>query len=96
MPAKKTLLTPRETEVVRLLSLGCSIHEAAAILGLSFATVNNHKSSAMAKLEVSKAATLTRAAILTGVSSLRDKLTLAEKRILRKRVKRLRHPRSVD
>jgi DNA-binding NarL/FixJ family response regulator len=80
----KQLLTERETQVVRLLSLGCSIYDAAAILGLAEATVDNHRNHAMAKLGVSKAATLTRVAILTGISGLHDQLTPAEKRRMRK------------
>jgi DNA-binding NarL/FixJ family response regulator len=83
--APKQLLTMRETQVVRLLSLGCSNHEIAAILGLATSTVDNFRSRAMAKLGVSKAATLTRVAILTGISGLRDQLTAAEKRSLRKK-----------
>jgi DNA-binding NarL/FixJ family response regulator len=79
----KPLLSTRETQVVRLLSLGCSNHEAAAILGLAASTVDSFRSSAMAKLGVSKAATLTRVAILTGISGLHDQLTAAEKRRLK-------------
>lgn len=78
------LLTERECEVVRLLSLGCTIYEAGAILGLAGSTIDNHKVRAMAKLKVTKMAMLTRAAILTGISSLRDQLTPTEKRRLRK------------
>jgi DNA-binding CsgD family transcriptional regulator len=81
----KQPLTARETQVARLLSLGCSMRDAGAILGITVSTVDNTKSSAMAKLGVSKAATLTRVAILTGISGLRDQLTPAEKRRLRKR-----------
>jgi len=75
-----TQLTKREQEVVRLVSLGCTVPEAAAILKLAPSTVDNHKSRAMAKLGTDKVALLTRVAIKTRVSSLNDKLTTTEKR----------------
>ena len=73
-------LTPREKEVVRLASLGCTVHESAKILDLAPSTVDNHKARAMAKLGTDKAALLTRLAIKLKVSGLADKLTTAEKR----------------
>jgi DNA-binding NarL/FixJ family response regulator len=73
-------LTERQTEVVRLLSLGCTVKEAAKVLKLSPSTVDNHKSAAMARLGTDKAALLTRLAIKTRITSLSDKLTTAEKR----------------
>ncbi len=75
-----TQLTNREKEVVRLLSLGCSVREAAKILKLSPNTVDNHKARAMAKLGTDKAALLTRIALKMRISNMKDKLTLAEKR----------------
>jgi DNA-binding CsgD family transcriptional regulator len=82
----KEPLSEREIEVVRLLSLGCSIYDAAAILDLSSSTVDNYKAWAMKKLGVTKAALLTREAIKTGISSLNDRLTSAERRRLRERM----------
>jgi len=73
-------LTPREAQVVRLVSLGCTVPEAAAILKLAPSTVDNHKSRAMAKLGTDKVALLTRLAILNRISSLKDRLTALEKR----------------
>ncbi len=73
-------LTPREKEVVRLVSLGCTIGEAALILKLSPSTVDNHKSRAMAKLGTDKMALLTRLALKMRLTSMKDKLTVAEKR----------------
>ncbi len=73
-------LTTREKEVVRLVSLGCTLEEAAAILKLAPSTVDNHKTRAMSKLGTDKAALLTRIAIKRRVTSLTDKLTPAEKR----------------
>lgn len=73
-------LTKREKEVVRLVSLGCTLTEAAAVLQLAPSTIDNHKCRAMAKLGTDKLALLTRIAIKTRVSSLKDKLTPTEKR----------------
>ena len=73
-------LTPREREVVRLISLGCTVEEAAAVLSLSPNTVDNHKARAMAKLGTNKTALLTRIALRMKVTSLSDKLTPVEKR----------------
>ncbi len=73
-------LTNREREVVRLVSLGCTLQEAASILKLSPSTVDNHKCRAMAKLGTDKLALLTRIAIKMRVTSMKDKLTSLEKR----------------
>ena len=73
-------LTPREKEIVRLASLGCTDQEAAKILKLAPSTVNNHKARAMAKLGTDKAPLLTRLALKLKVTSMTDKLTPAEKR----------------
>jgi DNA-binding CsgD family transcriptional regulator len=73
-------LTDRETEIVRLCSLGCTVKEVAAILKLAPSTVDNHKARAMAKFGTDKVAILTRLALQHRVSSMKDKLTAAEKR----------------
>ena len=73
-------LTERQQEVVRLLSLGCTVKEAAKVLKLSPSTVDNHKSAAMARMGTDKLALLTRLAIKMRITSLSDKLTTAEKR----------------
>ena len=73
-------LTQRQREVVRLLSLGCTVKEAAAVLGLSPSTVDNHKSAAMARLGTDKLALLTRLALRLKITNMRDTLTTAEKR----------------
>ena len=73
-------LTERQREVVRLLSLGCTVKEAAAVLKLSPSTVDNHKSAAMARLGTDKLALLTRLALKLKISSMRDRLTTSEKR----------------
>ena len=75
-----TELTEKETQTIRLASLGCTQIETAAILKVAPSTVDTRKSRAMAKLDVNKAAILTRLAIKHGISNMRDKLTLTEKR----------------
>ena len=62
-------LTQRETEVVRLISLGCTVKEAAAILRLAPSTVDNHKSRAMKKMGTDKLALVTRLALKMRISS---------------------------
>ncbi|MBX3433054.1 MAG: helix-turn-helix transcriptional regulator [Pirellulales bacterium] len=73
-------LTERQREVVRLVSLGCTMDEAGAILGLSPSTVDNHRARAMKVLGADKAAIVTRLAIKYKISSLADALSVAEKR----------------
>jgi len=73
-------LTQRETEVVRLVSLGCTVKEAAAILKLAPSTVDNHKARAMAKLGTDKIALVTRLALKMRITNMKDKLSPAEKR----------------
>ncbi len=73
-------LTPRQREVVRLVSLGCIVEEIAYILDLAVSTVDNHKAAAMKTLGTDKATLLTRLAIKYKISPLDDKLTRAEKR----------------
>ena len=76
----RSILTERQTEVVRLLSLGCTVKEAAAVLKLSPSTVDNHKTAAMARLGTDKLALVTRLALKMKITSMKDKLTPAEKR----------------
>jgi DNA-binding CsgD family transcriptional regulator len=73
-------LTQRHRQVVRLLSLGCTVKEAAKILKISPSTVDNHKTAAMARLGTDKLALLTRLALKLRVTTLNDKLTPREKR----------------
>ena len=86
-------LTPRLRQVVRLASLGCTLPDMGAILGISPNTADNHRTRAMKVLGVRRTALLTRAAIKLRVSSINDELTAAEKRKLvgtRKKKKRAR------
>ncbi len=78
MPAN---LTKRHREVIRLLSLGCTVNEAAKVLKLSPSTVDNHKTTAMARLGTDKLALLTRLALRLRITNLKDKLTVREKRL---------------
>jgi DNA-binding NarL/FixJ family response regulator len=82
MSQRVAALTTRQREVVRLVSLGCSVVEISAILGLAVSTVDNHKVAAMNTLGVDKSTVLTRVAIRHRISSLNDQLTRSEKRKL--------------
>jgi DNA-binding NarL/FixJ family response regulator len=73
-------LTEREQEVVRLISLGCTVKEAAKVLKLAPSTVDNHKSRAMAKLGTDKVALVTRLALKFRITTMKDQLTAMEKR----------------
>jgi len=82
MKARVESLSPRQRQVVRLTSLGCTSREIAAILGMSRWTVENHQFLAKERLGVGKAALLTRIAIKYKISPLDDQLTPAEQRRL--------------
>ncbi len=75
-------LPTMQRAVVRLLSLGCSVAEAARILGISERTADNHKSRAMARLGIHKMAALTRFAIESGISPPGDTLSSDERNSL--------------
>ena len=72
------LLTPRQTEILRLTTLGCSTREIALVLGLSPSTVDNHKQAISVALNCGKAPLLVRRAIEMGITKAADKLTPAE------------------
>lgn len=80
MKAASAKLTERQAEIVRLISLGCTNEEIANILGLSPATVDNHRARAMKALGTDKAALVTRLAIKMRITSMKDQLTRSEKR----------------
>ena len=71
-------LTKRHREIVRLVSLGCTMNEIADILDVSPNTVDNHRLTAMKRLGVDRATILTRVAIKYGISSMRDELSRTE------------------
>ncbi|MEM8945034.1 MAG: helix-turn-helix transcriptional regulator [Planctomycetota bacterium] len=73
-------LTPRQVEIVRLLSLGCTVKETARLLGLAPSTVDNHRARAMETLGTDKAVLLARLAMWYGITTPEETLTPAEKR----------------
>ncbi len=77
----KPHLTPRQAEIVRLVSLGCTNDEAADILKISPSTVDNHKTRAMEAFGTNKAILMTRLALKYRITSQNDKLTTREKRL---------------
>ncbi len=68
-------LTPRELQVLRLVTLGYSVRECAEKLGLSHSTVDNHKSRMMAKLNIHKSIELVYLAIREGLVNIYDPLS---------------------
>ena len=62
----KNILSVRESEVLRLISLGHSNKEIAAHLSLSIKTIEAHKANAMRKLNISSRIDLVRYAMLQG------------------------------
>jgi DNA-binding NarL/FixJ family response regulator len=63
-------LTPREREMVQLLSEGLSTQQIADRLHVSIKTVATHREHVMQKLDISSLAELTRYALCEGLSSL--------------------------
>ena len=73
-------LSDRQKQVIRLLTLGCTLNETAKILGLTPSAVIDRKTRAMQELGVDKVALLTRVALQQRITSMTDELTAAEKR----------------
>ncbi len=65
-------LTPRERELLKLISEGKSNREMAGLLSLSVRTVEFHRSTLMKKLGIQGAAKLTKYALLKGYTSVND------------------------
>lgn len=63
-------LTPREREILQLLSEGTSTRNIAASLGVSIKTVETHRRNIMQKMNVYSVAELTKHAIRAGITSL--------------------------
>ena len=59
----KSVLTPREREIVQLVAEGQSNKQAAYTLGISIKTVESHREAAMAKLHLRSTAELVRYAV---------------------------------
>ncbi len=66
----RSLLTPREIEVLQLLAEGKSMKQIALSLGLSIKTIESHRTRIMQKIDVSNIADLTKYAIREGIISL--------------------------
>lgn len=62
------LLTPRETDVLRLLARGRTNKELAADLDMSVRTAESHRANIMAKLNVESLADLVRIAVRDGLT----------------------------
>lgn len=65
-----TLLTPREREVLQLLTEGNSTKEIASNLNVSIKTIETHRRQIMEKLGIHNVAALTKYAIREGLTSL--------------------------
>jgi DNA-binding NarL/FixJ family response regulator len=59
-------LTNREVEILKLIAIGNSTKQAAALLGIAFKTVVGHRSSLMKKLDIHDTTALVRYAIREG------------------------------
>jgi len=68
VPTRLALLTPREREVLRHVSMGKSAKEISKILKISTWTVTNHKANIMAKLDIHNQVGLARFAFDTGLT----------------------------
>ncbi len=60
-------LSPRETEVLRLIAEGRLSKEIAAQLGIGFKTVETHRANLLGKLQLRSAVGLTRYAVRHGL-----------------------------
>jgi DNA-binding NarL/FixJ family response regulator len=65
--ASDAMLTTRETDVLRLLSSGCSYKKISAQLGISLHTVGTHIKNTYRKLEVHSAAAAVMRAVQLGL-----------------------------
>ncbi len=63
VPSRRSSLTLREREVMKLLAEGHTVRQAAAVLGVSIKTVEAHKFNLMRKLDIHNKAQLVTAAI---------------------------------
>lgn len=61
-------LTPRDVELLRLISQGCSLTEMASSIGVSYKTIANSLSLLKQKLGVQRTSELVHIAIRTGIS----------------------------
>ncbi|GAB2989521.1 response regulator [Psychrosphaera aestuarii] len=64
------LLTPRQTEILKMLADGKGTKEIAYDLGLSVKTIESHRSQIMERLQIRDLASLVRYAIKSGITTL--------------------------
>ena len=64
---RRDALSPRESEVLRLIAAGRSTKEIAVALGISVKTADSHRTRLMEKLDIHEIAGLTRYAIREGL-----------------------------
>jgi DNA-binding NarL/FixJ family response regulator len=81
--AASILLTPRELELVQLISEGYSTQQIAGRLHISAKTVATHRENVLNKLNLTGIAQLTRYALREGLSSLEVACNAAEHRVTR-------------
>jgi DNA-binding NarL/FixJ family response regulator len=67
-PTARSLLSPREQEVLRLIAQGCTSKEIAGKLFISVATVETHRTNLMTKLGVRNVASLVLYAFQNGLT----------------------------
>jgi len=72
-------LSPREREVLRLVSEGLSVKEIAVRLNIGVKTADTHKYNLMSKLDIHNAAGLIRYAIQNKVLNILPTLKTSEK-----------------
>jgi len=65
--SRRDALSPRESEVLRLIAAGRSTKEIAVALGISVKTADSHRTRLMEKLDIHEVAGLTRYAIREGL-----------------------------
>jgi two-component system, NarL family, response regulator NreC len=63
VPMRRSILTVREREVMKLLAEGNTVKKAAVVLGVSAKTVEAHKFNLMRKLDIHNKAQLVTVAI---------------------------------
>lgn len=66
----KKVLTPRQTEILKMLAEGKGTKEIAYDLGLSVKTIESHRSQIMERLQIRDLASLVRFAIKNGITDL--------------------------
>jgi DNA-binding NarL/FixJ family response regulator len=74
-------LPPQIASVVRLISLGCTAKDIGDVLDTTPAMARNYRMHALHFLGATNATTLTRLAITWKFTTMRDRLTAAEKRV---------------